>query len=604
MKKLFQGIKSDIKFKTAGPGHRLNEERNTADIVCKEEPKLPKPPAGQAQIAAASAAIARIESVQGKGKARAKDTVRVQARNFRNIMNLEELIPDRGMQISGSGCSDLSKTAVMPPSDSVSPKDPADKRIDQMARHAYAIVGPACATSIAALASRRLLKQLDSKTRSGYSRRSCSQLIKTSLDINRYMIMAMDDLMKLSARGLVLVVTLRRILWLKQLSADTVSKKHLTGLPYKRRRLFGDHLDDMVKEATGVAKQLETELEPNITPNQKNKPISEKKATSVCNVLFRCPLSGEILKKNEREAHIRKNIELLSSTDPVSASIMKIHTFNKDRDKVKSGVETIAKYLSNIVDNPNEEKYCSIKLSNKVFQEKIACLEGSHEFFEAIGFQKESHTLPGSDVQDEFYVLSSETVGNMDDLQSYRDSLLNGEPIRATLERLPRVFAPSPEASRFDLPDDFYNLTLEEIKREQQLRKEKLERESALRTKAMREREEQREIRKYNYTVIRIRFSDGYILQGIFYAQEKLSTLFDFVCQHLQNDWLPYELIAPCGQKLNDKEMTFFNCGLVPSALLTFHWDANVLADIEAAQGHKAGTALKQEFISTAETLD
>lgn len=31
------------------------------------------------------------------------------------------------------------------------------------------------------------------------------------------------------------------------------------------------------------------------------------------------------------------------STDPVAASIMKIHTFNKDRDRVKLGVDTIAK---------------------------------------------------------------------------------------------------------------------------------------------------------------------------------------------------------------------------------------------------------------------
>ena len=31
------------------------------------------------------------------------------------------------------------------------------------------------------------------------------------------------------------------------------------------------------------------------------------------------------------------------STDPVAASIMKIHTFNRDRDRVKLGVDTIAK---------------------------------------------------------------------------------------------------------------------------------------------------------------------------------------------------------------------------------------------------------------------
>lgn len=31
------------------------------------------------------------------------------------------------------------------------------------------------------------------------------------------------------------------------------------------------------------------------------------------------------------------------SVDPVAASIMEIHTFNKDREKVRVGVETMAK---------------------------------------------------------------------------------------------------------------------------------------------------------------------------------------------------------------------------------------------------------------------
>lgn len=30
----------------------------------------------------------------------------------------------------------------------------------------------------------------------------------------------------------------------------------------------------------------------------------------------------------------------------------------------------------------------------------------------------------------------------------------------------------------------------------------------------MREKDEQREMRKYNYTLLRVRFPDGYILQG------------------------------------------------------------------------------------------
>lgn len=47
-------------------------------------------------------------------------------------------------------------------------------------------------------------------------------------------------------------------------------------------------------------------------------------------------------------------------------------------------------------------------------------------------------------------------------------------------------------------------------------RSEAVEKNAMLRTKAMREREEQRERRKYNYTLLRIRLPDGNILQGLY----------------------------------------------------------------------------------------
>ena len=45
-------------------------------------------------------------------------------------------------------------------------------------------------------------------------------------------------------------------------------------------------------------------------------------------------------------------------------------------------------------------------------------------------------------------------------------------------------------------------------------RSELVEKTTMLRTKAMREKEEQRERRKYNYTLLRIRLPDGNLLQG------------------------------------------------------------------------------------------
>lgn len=51
---------------------------------------------------------------------------------------------------------------------------------------------------------------------------------------------------------------------------------------------------------------------------------------------------------------------------------------------------------------------------------------------------------------------------------------------------------------------------------------------------------------------------------GTFYAREKLSALFRFVREALQNDWLPFELRASGGQKLEENEALALNeCGLV-----------------------------------------
>lgn len=55
------------------------------------------------------------------------------------------------------------------------------------------------------------------------------------------------------------------------------------------------------------------------------------------------------------------------------------------------------------------------------------------------------------------------------------------------------------------------------------LRSDLVEKNAMLRTKAMREKEEQRERRKYNYTLLRIRLPDGSLLQGksLFFKSRK-----------------------------------------------------------------------------------
>lgn len=327
------------------------------------------------------------------------------------------------------------------------------------------------------------------------------------------------------------------------------------------------------------------------------------KLFSVSGVYFICPLTGVSLKKNDRELHIKEAILMKFSEEPIGASVMMIQTFNKDRDKVKAGTEIIAKYIDNICNNPSEEKYRKIKMQNKVFQEKVRCLEGAHEFFSAVGFERKTLTVPGQENEEDYYVLGEEVLGKLEELRLHKEKLLGAEPVRAKLDRQLQIFKPSPQAASFELPDDFYSLTAEEIKREQQMRTEAIEKSMMLRTKAMREKDEQREIKKYNYTLLRVRLPDGYILQGTFYAREKVSALYEFVRETLQNEWQPFEVVAPGGVKLLDDSTAFSECGLVPAALLTFMWDAAVLADIEAAGAQGQSNVLKKELLPNVQLL-
>lgn len=98
-------------------------------------------------------------------------------------------------------------------------------------------------------------------------------------------------------------------------------------------------------------------------------------------------------------------------------------------------------------------------------------------------------------------------------LQELRDTLRNTTPIRPELDRNIQVLMPAEVKHRKELPPEFYQLTVEEIQKEQRLKTELAERELTLRTKAQREKDELRDQRIYRYCVMRVRFPDGFTLQ-------------------------------------------------------------------------------------------
>lgn len=287
-------------------------------------------------------------------------------------------------------------------------------------------------------------------------------------------------------------------------------------------------------------------------------------ALTVSGVYFKCSIIGpEVLPKKEIKQRIKQFLyEQLEQERGLTACLI-IHTVNENKEKVHIGIETLAKYLTNILDNPDEEKYRKIRLNNKVFQERIVGLEGALDFLVAAGFDKQA-------IDNEDYLVYSDM--DFENLQMLKEALLSAEPILPSLDRNLRVLQPSQATVQINLPNDFFNLSAEEIKREQNEKIETVELMTQLRTKAMREKDEIKELHMYKYTLIRIRFPDGIILQGTFYVHERLSAVKQYVVENLHDPEREFNLLLPGGSKLVCDDNSLLELKLVPAVLLNFLW--------------------------------
>ncbi|KAH0945432.1 hypothetical protein HN011_010934 [Eciton burchellii] len=325
---------------------------------------------------------------------------------------------------------------------------------------------------------------------------------------------------------------------------------------------------------------------------QKDK-IEDPSIFAVTDVFFRCPyLSDEVLSKDEWKKKIREFLyEQLKGEEAGLTACLIIQSCNIGKEKIESCVETLGKYLDNIINHPDMEKYWKIRMCNRIFQEKVLPVEGALDFLNAAGFEQKQ--LLHNENEEDFLVWSPNNC-NIEDLIILDEALKTAEPVPIELDRNLQVLMPSQARIRNELPSSFFTMTLEEIKREQQLRMEAVERNQMLRTKAMRERDEQRALKKYKFAILRIKFPDGIILQGTFSVYEKFQSVADFVAENLVDDKVPFLLSTPDGIKLLEEcnNKTLLELRLIPTAILEFSWNA----DMENL--NKPKEYLKEEILS------
>ena len=321
-------------------------------------------------------------------------------------------------------------------------------------------------------------------------------------------------------------------------------------------------------------------------------------------IRFVCPMVGpEALPKQEMEAHIESYLLGQLAEEPVMAGALIIQTLNKAPSKVKVCVDVLCKYLDNIIENPQEEKFRRIRASNKNFQEKVVSMRGSEEYLQAIGFTVK--TMPGVDgEEDSYFVLDAEGAADTAQMKTYKEILLLAEPIIPRLDRSVKVFHPSPKANQIDVPPEFYAISPEELKKEQQVRREAVEKLGMLRTKEMKERDRLRELRRYRFAIIRVRFPDGIILQGTFRATEPLVRVLEFVRESLDTDWIPFSLTSQTRQLLDQDNMTITELDLAPASIINFTYDPEVLREVASQSGSfKIRNYLNPELLSQIESL-
>lgn len=360
----------------------------------------------------------------------------------------------------------------------------------------------------------------------------------------------------------------------KELSSEAkaAAEAALARVQSKDKKEFNTSLaaiQAQVRRELDAERKAKEQAEQEATAGESRTGLSEEdqKDMAVQGVFFRCPLiSEEVLPRKDWKVKIKEFLyEQLEHEKGLSTCLI-IYNCNP-KDKVDICVETLIKCIENIMNNPSEEKYKKIRMTNRMFCDKIKVCEGALEFLHAAGFAEIT-------IDDEPYLIWAEENMEPDTaLEGLVEALKCSEPFHLELDRNIQVLLPS-QVRKTNLPPDFFRMAPEEIKREQQLLNEALEQAQILKTKAMREKEELRVINRYKFSLIRIRFPNGVYLQGTFNVYEKLGQVFEFVQSCLMHEASEFTLIPSTGQRFTEEELdkSLYDLRLVPTILFNFNY--------------------------------
>ncbi|KAG6462699.1 tether containing UBX domain for GLUT4 isoform X2 [Manduca sexta] len=129
-----------------------------------------------------------------------------------------------------------------------------------------------------------------------------------------------------------------------------------------------------------------------------------------------------------------------------------------------------------------------------------------------------------------------------------------------------------------DLPDDFYDLTIEEVRRlYNDLQQHRLQLENTpLITTTKREeltkQSSEQKLNTYKNVVVRVQFPDHMILQGIFCPSNTIQDVTNFIREHLEDSDKPFHIFTTPLKETLDPKMTLHDAKFVPCVHMHFNW--------------------------------
>lgn len=366
----------------------------------------------------------------------------------------------------------------------------------------------------------------------------------------------------------------------------------------------------MTMKAELIAEQKEAEAR--ARKYSLNKPLNLDTSKVVSGVYFTCPTLGLLqpMLKERMEEEVEQFLLSQLVEEPELTSTLMIHTLNKNKQDIKTCLEMLSKYLSNIIRSPDEIAYRKIKATNRVLNEKVLKCKGASEFLQAVGFERR---VVGDDdgEGEEFLMLDMATEHKEDTVERLRDLLeviSASEPVPLQLYRDIKIFnlqsttatGSSSNHHQMEVPLEFYNIHPDELKREQKMREEAVKEMGMLVTKEMRERERLKGLRKYRYAVIRVRLPDEFMVQGTFKAWESFGEVRLMMSEMMADGSVCFKLASRLGCLIDEDDKSLAELNLVPASLLMLTFEAGSGCSSRSSGG---GSVLKKEYRDQAEQM-